>query len=404
VAVVAPLAALRYDPVRVGSLRDVLAPPYDVISRAEQEALYARSPHNAVRLVLAREADRAAAAAATLRDWVAQGVLRRDGSPALYRYAQTFALTGGAVRTREGFIARLGLEPFSTGVVRPHERTLPGPKRDQLALMRASGAHLSPIFGLYGGAGKAVGDLVGLPGAADIDVTEAGGDRHRLWPVTDTGAIGRVAAALASETIVIADGHHRYETALAYRDGLGDIAAPRTVLAFLCHVDDPGLVILPTHRLVRGPLPLAADMLVARLGDRFVVSPLAGAGPRDAGEIDVVLPDRRLRLRPLPAARAALASLPAAVRGLDVALLHGAILRPLLGVEVDALSFTHDDAEAAEAVASGAAAAAFCLNAPTLAEVHAVCLAGELMPEKSTYFYPKLASGLVFDLVGPPWV
>ena len=402
-AVIAPLPALRYDRARVGDLRAVIAPPYDVISPAQQEALYARSPWNVVRLILARDPDRAAASARTLREWVAGGVLRRDGSPALYRYAQTFALPDGAVRTREGVICRLRLEDFSSGIVRPHERTLPGPKKDRLAVMRATGAHLSPIFGLYAAPGTRLADVLGPAAAPDVDVTEEGGERHRLWRITDAAAIARLQAALAPETIVIADGHHRYETALAYRDELGGAGSSGSVLAFLCSMDDPGLVVLPTHRLVRGPLSCPADALVERLGERFAVAPLPSA-PRAGGEIDLLLPDRRLRLRAGPEAHAALAHLPAAVRGLDLSLLHGAILGPILGVEVDALAFTHDDAEAAAAVERGEAAAAFCLNAPTLAAVRAVCMAGELMPEKSTYFYPKLASGLVFDLVGPPWI
>ncbi len=404
-AVVTPLAGVRYDPARVGALRDVIAPPYDVISSAEQTALYARSPYNVVRLVLARDADRGAAAAATLRAWMENGVLRQDGAPALYPYTQTFALSDGAVRTRAGVICRLRLEDFASGVVRPHERTLPGPKADRLAVLRATGAHLSPIFGLCARAGATLAELVGAAAGAPpvIDVTEDGGNVHRLWRVTDPAAIARVQAALTPETVIIADGHHRYETALAYRDERGGAGGSASVLAFLCHTEQEGLVILPTHRLVRGPLGLDAAALAARLAENFTLEPVPAGRPRAAGEIDCLLADRRLRLRARPAATAHLAHLPPALRALDVALLHGAILDPLR-VSVDALEFTHDDAEAARVVASGRAAAAFCLNPPSLAEVRAVCMAGELMPEKSTYFYPKLASGLVFDLVGPPWV
>jgi uncharacterized protein (DUF1015 family) len=406
VAEVRPFPAVRYDPARVGDLRDVIAPPYDVISPAEQEALYARSPWNVVRLILGREDDRAAEARRTLRAWMDGGVLRRDPAPALYRYTQTFTAPDGGRRCRDGVLCRLRLEPFSSGIVRPHERTFPGPKADRLAVLRATGAHLSPIFGLYARPGERIADVLGAAAASapEVEITDDAGHAHRLWRITDSAAIARFAAALAGETIFIADGHHRYETALAYRDEQGGAGATAYVLAFLANMEEDGLVILPTHRLVRGPLRLGAAALEAALCRVGRVEPLATGVPRPAGAIDVVLPDRRLRVHPGPDARAALAPLPPAVRALDVAVLHGAILGPLLGVAADALAFTHDDAEAVAAVETGQAAAAFLLNPPSVAAVRAVCLAGELMPEKSTYFYPKLASGLVFDLVGPPWI
>jgi uncharacterized protein (DUF1015 family) len=220
---------------------------------------------------------------------------------------------------------------------------------------------------------------------------------HQLWRVTDQAAIERFVGALAAETIVIADGHHRYETALAYRDEQPGNEAARYVLAYLANMEDEGVVILPTHRLVRGPLALAPGALEARLREGFAVERLAVPARRAAGEIDCVLPDRRLRLRPLAPATDRLRELSPVLRTLDVELLQRAILGPLLGVGAGALDFTHDDEEAADAVAAGRAAAAFLLNAPTIGTVHDVCLAGELMPEKSTYFYPKIATG-------PPWV
>jgi uncharacterized protein (DUF1015 family) len=403
-AVVGPLHGVRYVAERVGNLRDVIAPPYDVISPTQQAALYDRSPWNVVRLVLARGAEPARAAATDLARWMREGVLARDPMRAVYLYEQTFALRDRTVHRRTGVLCRLRLEPFATGVVRPHEKTLSGPKAEQLALMRATGAQLSPIFGLYARPGERVVDVLGVPASvpAPVDVVGDGGERHRLWPVTDAAAIARLTAALASETIVIADGHHRYETALVYRDEHG--GRPATVLAFLGNIAEEGIVILPTHRLVRGRMSLTAATLEERLRETFAVEPMLDGAPRPHGTIDVVLPDRRLRVRPLPSARAKLAAVPPAVAGLDVALLHRTLLEPVLGLRPTDLAFTHEDAEAVAAVASGEAGAAFLLNPPSLEEVRAVCMAGELMPEKSTYFYPKLASGLVFDLVGPPWI
>jgi len=399
-AVIAPFPAVRYDPARVGGLRDVIAPPYDVISPAAQDALYARSPYNVVRLILARETPRAPAAAAALERWWREGVLVRDPAPALYLYRQTFRLADGSERTREGVLCRLRLESFASGRVRPHERTFPGPKADRLALLRATGAYLSPIFGLYAGAGASLRDVfAGAAAAAPLETVDGdGGERHRVWRIDDPAVVARIQAALADEAILIADGHHRYETALGFRDEGG----PPTVLAYVADMHDPGLVILPTHRLVRGPLAFGADALEAALRERFDVAPRPAGRPRAAGEIDCILPDRRLRLRAGAAARATVADLPPTLRTLDVELLRRAILEPILRVDAHGLDFTHDDEEAIAAVPARAAAA-FLVNPPTIDAVRDVCLAGEVMPQKSTYFHPKLADGFVFDLFDPRW-
>lgn len=401
-AVVSPFAGLRYDPARVGALAAVVAPPYDVISPAEQAALYALSPYNAVRLILPREDDRAAAAGRTLREWIEARVLVADGEPALYVYSQRFVLPDGRALVRDGVICRLRLEEFASGVVRPHERTFPGPKADRLALMRATGAYLSPIFGLYARPGERLRDLLEPLGVPVLDVTDRGGCSHTLWRVTEPAAIDRFRDALAPETIYIADGHHRYETGLVYRDELGGAGASTWILACLVNMEEEGLVILPTHRLLRAPRRLDAAALAGVLEGAFSTETLREPGPRPAGAIDLVLPDRRLRLRPTAGAAARLAHLPVVIRQLDVAVLRDALLAPL-GIRPDELAFTHDDAEAAAAVASGDATAAFLVDPPTMETVRAVCHAGEVMPEKSTYFYPKLADGLVIDLVGPPW-
>ena len=399
-AVVTPFQAMRYDASKVGELRDVIAPPYDVISSAEQAALYDRSEYNVVRLILARETPRAAASARALAYWVATGVLVRDAEPALYLYRQTFTVPGRGERTREGVLGRLGLETFASGIVRPHERTFPGPKADRLALLRATGAYLSPIFGLYAGAGSSLREVFAsvAAGRPVEDVTDSGGAVHRVWRIIDPETIARIAGALEPESILIADGHHRYETALDYQNEGG----PRHVLAYLADMHDPGLVILPTHRLVRGTLAMDASTLEARLREAFAVEPLRAGAPRGAGEIDCILPDRRLRLRPQAGALRRIEHLPPPLRALDVALFQHAILEPVLGLQTHGLAFTHDDAEAIAAV-PGTAAAAFLVNPPSIDAVRAVCLAGEVMPEKSTYFYPKLADGLVFDLFDARW-
>ncbi len=395
-AVVSPLAALRYDAERVGDVGRVLAPPYDVITPEDQAALYERSPYNAIRLILPRETNRAEASARALRAWIDERVLVRDAEPALYLYSQAFTMPDGSARRRYGILCRVRLEDFASGIIRPHERTFPGPKADRLAILRATGTNLSPIFGLYARRGESVRALAG---GADERAPLVDVDGHRLWRIADARTVARVAEALAGETILIADGHHRYETALAYRDERPDVDGRRFILFYLANMEDEGVVILPTHRLVRGPLP---DGLESRLAESFTVAPVAAGAPRGAGVIDCVLPDRRLRLRARPAATARLASLAPVRRTLDVELLQRAILDPILGVGSDALAFTHEDGEAADAVREGRATAAFLLDPPTIGQVRDVCMAGELMPEKSTYFFPKLATGLVFSLVDPP--
>jgi uncharacterized protein (DUF1015 family) len=329
---------------------------------------------------------------------MAGGLLVRDPEPAVYLYSQRFSLPDGTTRRRDGVICRLRLEDFASGVVRPHERTLPGPKADRLKILRATGANLGPIFGLYDRPNEPVRTLLGDVGAPVVDVD----GWHQLWRVTDPATIARFTAALADQTIIIADGHHRYETALAYRDTQPGNEATAYVMTYLANMEEEGVVILPTHRLVRGPLDDVG--LERRLRELFDAEPPDRTRRRAAGEIDAVLPGRVLRLRPRPAALEWLADLPAVIRELDVALFDAAILGPVLGREPGALDFTHDDDDAVDAVTARRAGAAFLLTPPTLAQVRAVCLAGEVMPEKSTYFYPKLATGLVFSLVGPPWV
>src|SRR5262249_12864152 len=297
-AVVSPFRALRYDAAHVGELGAVVAPPYDVISAAQQDALYARSPWN--RVLLPRESGRAAAAAATLRAWIASGVLALDAEPALYFYSQKFSLSDGSRHCRDGVLCRLGLEEFSSGVVRPHERTFPGPKADQLALLRATGAYLSPIFGLYSRPRERLREVAGVAEPPLLEIAEEHGEVHRLWRVTDAGAVAQVASALSGETIFIADGHRRYETALASRAERG-AEGPSSILAFLSNMEEPGLVVLPTHRLLRVPLRLAPADFEARLRESFAVTPLPRE-PRPAGSIGVALPERRPPGHPPPAA------------------------------------------------------------------------------------------------------
>src|SRR5262245_955921 len=415
-----PFRALHYDPAAVGDLADVIAPPYDVIDAAELERLYARSPHNVVRLILNRSPDRYAAAAADLAAWRRRGLLVQDREPGLYYYVQDFALANGERRQRSGVMAAVRLEPFAAGNILPHERTFASAKADRLKLMTACRANLSAIFGVYPGGLAALDPARQLAAAAPpwIDIADRG-ERHRVWRVTDDEAIRRTVSALRATTVFIADGHHRYETALTYRDqrragGETDRDAPHNfLLMYLCPMDDPGLVILPTHRVWRGALradwrarveahfdlqALAASEVFARL-ERETLPGSFGLHHRD----DTFL--LRLRERDLGAVERCLAAVHPVIRQLDVSILDGFLLGEVLGIETaragqdGLLGYTHDDRQALDAVDRDGAAAAFLLRSPRLSEVEAACRAGQTMPQKATYSCLHPQTGLVFHLL-----
>jgi uncharacterized protein (DUF1015 family) len=423
-----PFRPLRYDPAAIGDLSEVVAPPYDVISDAHREALHERSPYNVVRLILNRAADRYTAAGDLLADWRRTGVLIRDPEPALGFYVEDFKLADGTPRQREGIIGVVRLEAFDKGQIRPHERTFARAKEDRLRVLRACHTNLSPIFGLF--ADKlSVLDPARHDAARrtpDMETTDESGVRHRLWLIRDPHVVESITNVLRPESIVIADGHHRYETALAYRDeqrapGATDPEGPHNfILMYLTSMSHPGLVILPTHRVLwRLPDGLDGPGVVERLRQHFELrrfAPSAWPALRDGlreppqhGRFGVALQGVLEGVNDLLAATLAdptvmqqyAADRAAAVRQLDVTILDAVILRGLLGIDCTVaaqegwLTYTHDDASAIQAVEQGARAA-FLMNPPRIEDVQAVCQAGETMPEKSTYFFPKLLTGLVF--------
>jgi uncharacterized protein (DUF1015 family) len=426
-AIVRPFRGLLYDPTVAGSLASLVAPPYDVIGREEQERLYDASPYNVVRLDLARESDRYASASRTFAEWRARGILARDRDPAFYVYAQNHRSKSGEEHERFGFFARLRLEEFASGKVLPHEKTLASAKADRLALQRACRANLSSIFGLYSARGFSLRASAAETVASDplADFADTAGIRHRMWRLTRPSAVHELERRLEDRTVYIADGHHRYETALRYRDEMRSETGPRDghepfdfVLAFLVNIEEPGLLVLPTHRLLR-ELSIAPSDLVVRLGERFAIEevPRTSGGARffDAlcprpGErrIGVVLrgENRRLVLVTRDGENDSRLRGSTALRRLDVTLLHGLVLEgsaSILGIdahheaEAGRLVYTKDAEEAVARVDSGEFASAFLLNPTRVDEVRAVAEAGETMPEKSTYFYPKIATGLVFN-------
>jgi uncharacterized protein (DUF1015 family) len=433
-AVVAPFAGLRYDSTRVGDVGSVLAPPYDVIGEPEHAALEEQHPQNVVRLELPRgESDaRYAEAARLLQTWKHEGLLRPDVGPAFYVYEQQFRLPGAPTSarmfTRRGFFAAVRLEPFDRRVILPHERTLAGPKQDRLKLMRATRTQISPIFGLYrdaDGAARAIIDDAAA-GAAEVDVTLADGGRHRLWRLTAPAATSGLARLLSDKQILIADGHHRYETMLTLGPELRSLdfaagqAAADFAMMFLARAEDPGLLVLPTHRMVRGLNDFDFRALCAAASPAFDIVDGDEATPEaieerlgregTAGVVFAVrVPGRAQTAWFTLKSLVDLSALgPPALCKLDVTVLHGVLLGPLLAIDEAALadqtflSYTHDTAEALARVAAGDVQVAFFMNPTKVGEVLAACEAGFVLPQKSTYFHPKLATGLVmYGLDGP---
>ncbi len=414
-----PFRALLYDPARVGDLARVVAPPYDLIGATRQQQLYERSPYNVVRLELGRDPDRYSAAARTLAQWLRDGILKRAHRPAIYLYTQTFETSGRRLK-RGGFIARIRLEEFGRGRILPHERTFAAAKEDRLRLLTATRTNVSPIFGLYAGEHPELDRLRArlLERAPLIDIVDDLRIRNELRTIEEPAEIAIIQRELASPRVLIADGHHRYETALNYRRARRaerDSAAVEpydyTMMTLVACADE-GLVILPTHRIVKRLSPEALAGFQSNVRSAFDVEEFdddvamrARVTAAGRGALGVALAGQPrpmlLRLRHRAALESALPDVAPEVRDLDVSILHALVLDRLLRLTPDeiraggAIEYTTDADAALGAVREGRAAAALLMNPPSIRDVEAVCDAGATMPEKSTYFYPKLLTGLV---------
>jgi uncharacterized protein (DUF1015 family) len=412
---VQPLRALRYDQDRAGPLQDLVAPPYDVIDDEQREQLAARSPYNVVGIDLPRaDGDPYVAAAERLDAWRRDGIVVRDESPALWAMTQDYRTPDGRGATRRGFLARVRIEPYGAGRVRPHERTHPGPKADRLALTRATHANLSPIFALYSDPASAVWSEL-EPRLGEAPWGEARDDEgtvHRVWRVDEPCAAHVAHATLAGAELLIADGHHRYETARLYADELGGEGPHRYVLVCLVGLEDPGLEVFPTHRLVHGLRPDQHEALAEAIRRDFEpeeipreqLVPDHDDGPLALGYIDAHFQRAfRLRLRDQAIADEALAAHDEAYRRLDTAVLEALLLKGALGMtdesisHLDGLAYARDADDALRRVLHGEADAGFFLAPAPVAQIRAVAAAGETMPPKSTYFFPKVLTGLVFN-------
>src|SRR4051794_27616479 len=324
---VQPLRALHFDPAVAGDFGDLVAPPYDVIDVEHRARLASRAPYNVVNIDLPEaDGDIYEHAAGELGQWRADGAVVRDDEPALWALRQDYTGPDGRELTRQGFFARIRVEDYGPGRIRPHERTHPGPKEDRLRLTRATRANLSPIFVLHPGR-----TLVEGSGEPFADVTDEDGTRHRLWRIADADAIRRVQEALADAELLIADGHHRYETARAYADEIGGEGAHRYVFACLVALEDPGLTVFPTHRLVKETTPgqqealadaLRRDFAIEKI-EREQIAPDGGGGTATFGYIDAHFRQPyRLTLSDQATADAALSDTPEPYRRLDAAILE----------------------------------------------------------------------------------
>ena len=409
---VQPLRALHYDLATVGSLGEVAAPPYDVIDPEQRAGLAARSPYNVVRIDLPEgEPDPYANAAATLERWREEGAVVLDPEPALWTLTQDYTGPDGRALTRHGVFARVRVEDYGPGRIRPHERTHPGPKEDRLRLTRATKANLSPIFSLYDDPGGAAGKALAAS-TATAELTDDDGTVNRLGRVGDPGAIAAFQEALSGAELLIADGHHRYETARVYAEEVGGEGAHRYVLMCLVALQDEGLTVFPTHRLIRDTTPQTQEALGTTLRELFAVEeieqsalrPPDGDGPLTMGYIDAHFRRAfRLTLKDQAIADRALAQMPEAYRHLDTAVLEALVLNGPLALSEDdiahlrGLGYSRTDDEALQLVLAGEYDAAFFLRSTPVRQVREIAATGVNMPPKSTYFFPKVPTGLLFN-------
>ncbi|MFQ5893006.1 MAG: DUF1015 domain-containing protein [Nitrospinota bacterium] len=437
-AVVRPFRGIIYNPELIHDLKSVVAPPYDVIPERDFRLYYRRHGYNVIHLILGKVypfdtpgRNRYTRAGEYFQRWLTEGVLVRDREPAFYVYSQTFALQDQPARHRVGLMGLVKLARYDERTILPHEQTFPKPKEHLKALRRACKAHLSPVFGVFADPAREVNALIS-PGerAPIMDVKDDLGARHCVWRITSPSVCHRIEALMADKQIIIVDGHHRYETTLELRDEFSaedpEGAAQGAydyVLMFLANTHDEGLTILPTHRICGGLEAFDPDAFLTCLREALVVEPIEGDDPTatahalaaalaDRAEATsafglCLAPDRMYLLTladPGPIDALSDPSLPEAYRRLDVHILHTFLVDHCLGVPKERyyehISYTRDDAEVVEAVMSGQAQVGVLMNPPTMAQVKEVTHRGLRMPQKSTYFYPKLLTGLVMNQFG----
>lgn len=434
-AKIVPIRGVRYNTQKAGNMAALITPPYDVINDAEQRRYYGENDYNVIRLEYgeSRSTDdgqdnRYTRARSFFKYWLNEGILFHEDKPSVYLYEQEFDAYGRRI-TRSGFIAGVGVEDYETGMILPHEETLSKAKADRLELLRHCHANFSPIFGLYDDASLTVDQIANRyrEHQPDVGFTDENGEKHRLWVVSSESDLQAITCFFQDQKIYIADGHHRYETALNFHREMSASGDTRFgfCLMTLVNLHDPGLVIFPTHRMVKNVKNFHADHFLDDLSNTFAVTTSELPADRAAAmtsELDqlailireqhaflLYLGDNKLHRLTLPrneensfmAERYSACS--PAWRSLDVAVLQGLILENILGIDKEArasgtnLTYTRDETGALERVDSGEFQAVIFMNPTRVREVTNVAAAGDKMPQKSTYFFPKLVTGLVIN-------
>jgi uncharacterized protein (DUF1015 family) len=435
-AKIVPFRGIVYNQAKAGNIADLVCPPYDIISPAEQQDLYRKSPNNVVRLEFGltspadnEEDNRYSRASAVLEDWLRSDVLRQGPEPAFYIYEMEYK-AGGSARKLRGLICLVRIEEYDTGIIKPHETTLSGPKTDRLNLLRACRASFSQIFSLFSDPlGKVSAVLANAAGKPEMEVKHRDGVLHRVWSLSDTNAIGAIVREMADKPIFIADGHHRYDTALNYRNERRKAAGSFTgeegcnyTAMFLARLEDPGITILPAHRALFNLAGFNPQKFETDLNRYFNIERIDFDRKSEAKDLRTILDTvahradhahvfgMRVRgehsyylltLRNEADMDALLPAKSPAYRRLDVSILHHLVIDRLLGIRMEThkqglnIEYIKDAAEADKRVHDGAAEIVFFMNPTKVEEVKEVAAAGERMPQKATYFFPKLLTGLV---------
>ncbi len=420
-AEIRPFRALRFNTEKAGEIGQLVCPPYDIISDEQRKGYLAKNPCNIIRLELPKGENPYQTAGDTLKQWMEQGILRQDEQESIYIYEEEFTVNGLHTKFK-GCIVRVRLEEFSKGIVLPHEETLSKAKEDRFNLMKATNCNFSQIYSLYMDPEHEITNrLDALSDAApENELTDSDGVTHRLWIVSDQSEIAAICKAFADKKLYIADGHHRYETALNYRNycrenkiGSGE---EDYVMMMLVDMEHPGLVVLPTHRLVRDLPQFDKENLLTACREYFDVTEEEDINSAEA-KLKTLYDDGKkafafycggsgytlLVLRDTDALARLLPDKSAAFQGLDVTVLHTLVLEKIFGIDADNmakqinLTYVKQFEDAVAAVEKGDAQCAFILNPTKVTEIRDVAAAGEKMPQKSTYFYPKLITGLVMN-------
>lgn len=429
-----PFQGIHYNSDKIGDYANVTTPPYDVIPEAKRDVFHERHPHNVIRLILGKPTETDTVqnnphtrAAAYFRAWLSEGVLQRSPAPALYLTAVDFPFNGALVR-RYGLIAAVGLEPFEKKIILPHERTFSKVKSERLALMKVCHANFSPIFSLYRDSGDLFNALVSATKKieTETDFYDDAGHRHMMWRLTDPTLHGFVAEAFSDKTLFIADGHHRYETALNYRNwlketrpGFDETHPANYIMMSLSSISDPGLVILPAHRILKDLSGTRRDAFLQRSEEYFDIATLSGGAEGQMELMNRLQPEKPgnrfgvgmkgdpsfylWTLRPGVMERLFGSELPPSLRHLDVTVLTRLIFMELLefdqqGLDNEkAITYASTAEDAIDAVRSGGHAICFILNPTKIEQVRQVSAEGLIMPRKSTYFYPKVITGQVMN-------